>query len=135
MSNKKRTYIARGNQANDVYETQIFNIDNGAAATIDDVFYVPHDTFIDSIYPVYTEATDTAGVASANYKVGTAAGGAQIVAAAALQVSKAVGAAGTAATLVTDFVPAGSTIFFRHTGIAATEGGQYKLRMEYHVKP
>lgn len=135
MSNKQRTWIVRGNQANDVYETQIFNIDNGSGTTIDDVFYCAHDTHIDSVYPVYTEATDTSGVASANYKIGTAAGGAQIVAATALEVLKSVGDAGTAATLVADRVAAGGTLFIRHTGIAATEAGQYKLRIEYHVEP
>lgn len=135
MTNKGGPYVARGNQAHDVYETQIFNIDNGAGTTIDDVFYCVHDTFIDSVYPVYAEATDTAGVASANWKIGTAAGGAQVVAATAYEVSKAVGAAGTAGVLVISFVPAGTTLFVRHTGIAATEGGQAKIRIEYHVKP
>ena len=135
MTSKGSPYVARGAQARDVYETQVFNIDNGNGTTIDDVFYCVHDTFIDDIRAVYTEATDTAGVASANWKVGVAAAGATVVAATALQVSKAVGAAGTAGALLITFVAAGTTLFFRHTGIASTEAGQYKLRMEYHVKP
>lgn len=135
MTHESETWVSRGKQARDVYHTQIFNIDNGAGATIDDVFYCANDTIIDSIYPVYTEATDTTGVASANWRVGVAAAGATVVASTALEVSKAVGAAGTAGTLLLTSFPAGTTLFFRHTGIASTEGGQYKLRMEYHVKP
>jgi len=135
MTNTNNTWIARGAQKNQTYSTQIFNIDNGNGTTIDDVFYCVRDTVIDSIRPVYTEATDTTGAASANWKVGTAAGGTQIVGVTALQVAKAVGAAGTAGTLVATLIPAGSTIFFRHTGVASTEVGQYKLQMEYHVKP
>lgn len=132
----KYPYVARGAQANRIYKTQIFNIDNGNGTTIDDVaFYLDKDVEIISIRPVYTEATDTAGVASANYKVGTTAGGAEIVAATALDVSKAVGGAGAKATLVSSVVPANTAVFTRHTGIAATEGGQYYVQIEYRVKP
>jgi hypothetical protein len=132
----KYPYVARGSQANRIYTTQIFNIDNGAATTIDDcAFSLDQPVEIISIRAIYTEATDTAGVASANYKVGTTAGGAEIVAAFALEVSKAVGAAGTKATLVSDYVPANTTVFVRHTGIAATEAGQYKVQIEYRVRP
>lgn len=135
MTHKNETWISRGKQARDVYHTQIFNIDNGAGTTIDDIFYCVNDTVIDNIYPIYTEATDTAGAASANWKVGVAAAGATVVAATNLEVAKAVGAAGTAGALLLTSFPAGTTLFFRHTGVATTEVGQYKLRMEYHVKP
>lgn len=132
----KYPYVARGAQANRIYKTQIFNIDNGNGTTIDDVaFYLDRDVEIISVRPVYTEATDTAGVASANYKVGTTAGGAEIVAATALDVSKAVGAVGAKATLVSSVVPANTAVFVRHTGIASTEGGQYYVQIEYRVKP
>lgn len=132
----KYTYTARGAQANRIYKTQIFNIDNGSGTTIDDVaFNLDQVVEIISVRPVYTEATDTAGVASANYKVGTTAGGAEIVAATALDVSKAVGGYGSKATLVSSLVPANTTVFVRHTGIAATEAGQYYVQIEYRVKP
>lgn len=131
----KYPYVARGAQANQYYYSQEFNIDNGNGTTIDDVMYCPHDIEVVAIRPLYTEATDTSGVASANYKVGTAAAGAEIVAATALEISKAVGAAGAKATLVASTVAAGSSLFIRHTGIAATEGGKYKVLVEYRVKP
>lgn len=132
----KYPYVARGAQANRVYKSQIFNIDNGAGTTIDDVaFYLDKDVEIISVRPVYTEATDTAGVASATYSVGTTAGGVDLVAATALDVSKAVGAVGAKAALVASVVPANTAVFIRHTGIAATEGGQYYVQIEYRVKP
>lgn len=132
----KFNYVARGSQANRIYKTQVFNIDNGNGTTIDDVaFNLDQMVEIISVRPVYTEATDTAGVASANYKVGTTAGGAEIVTATALDVSKAVGGYGAKATLVSSLVPANTTVFVRHTGIVATEGGQYYVQIEYRVKP
>lgn len=132
----KFPYVARGAQANRVYKTQIFNIDNGAGTTVDDVaFNLDQMVEIVSVRPVYTEATDTAGVASANYKVGTTAGGVDIVAATALDVSKAVGGYGANATLVSTIVPANTSLFIRHTGVAATEAGQYYVQIEYRVAP
>lgn len=132
----KFPYVGRGAQVNRVYKTQIFNIDNGNGTTIDDVaFNLDQLVEIISVRPVYTEATDTAGVASANYKVGTTAGGAEIVAATALDVSKAVGGYGAKATLVSSLVPPNTTVFIRHTGVASTEGGQYYVQIEYRVKP
>lgn len=135
MANKY-PYVARGAQANRVYKSQIFNIDNGAGTTIDDVaFSLDQQVEIIAVRPVYTEATDTAGVASANFKVGTTAGGAEIVAATALDVSKAVGGYGAKAALVAPMVSANTTVFIRHTGIAATEAGQYYVQIEYRVRP
>lgn len=132
----KYPYIARGAQANRIYKSQIFNIDNGAGTTIDDcAFYLDQPVEIIAIRPIYTEATDTTGAASANYKVGTTAGGVDIVAATALEVSKAVGAAGAKATLVTSKFPAETTLFIRHTGVATTEVGQYFVQVEYRVQP
>lgn len=115
--------------------TKDFNIDNGAGTTDDDIVLVPSDgVTIVAVRAVYVEATDTAGAASANFKVGTAVGGAQIVAATALEVSKAVGTK-TAATLVTGAgaIAADGMIAVRHTGIATTEAGQYFVQIEYTV--
>lgn len=135
MANKY-PYVARGAQANRLYRTAVFNIDNGAGTTIDELAFVEDKPVeIVSIRPVYTEATDTAGVASANYKVGTAAGGEQIVASTALDVSKAVAGYGAKATLVASALAANTAVFVRHTGIAATEAGQYFLQIEYRVRP
>ena len=128
--------MARGYQRCNVATSQTFNIDNGAGATIDEVLLsnLPADIEIISIKAVYQEATDTSGVASANFKFGTTVGGTEITAATALEVSKAVGAT-TPATLVVSRVAKGGFLSVRHTGIAATEGGQYKVQVVYMFKP
>jgi hypothetical protein len=112
-----------------------FNIDNGSGTTDDDlILHTDRAITVISAQVVYTEATDTAGVASANIKLGTAAGGAQLVAATAYQVSKAVGDK-TAMTLVTGAgaVAADGEIWARHTGIAATEAGKAKVLVTFVV--
>lgn len=136
-SKDKAPYVARGAQRYRVAKTQTFNIDNGSGTTIDDVMLANLATAIRiiTVRPVYTEATDTAGVASANYKLGTTAGGTEITAATALDVSKAVGGYGSAAALASDIVPVGGTLFCRHTGVAATEAGQYYVQVEYMPMP
>ena len=131
----KGTYLARGFEKYNVATTQTFNIDNGAGATIDEVVIcLPYAIEILHARIIYQEATDTAGVASANVKIGTAAAGEEIVAATAYEVSKAVGGY-TAMTLVNPNVPANTGVFVRHTGIAATEGGQASVQIAYRIKP
>lgn len=128
-------YVARGNQRLIHATTRTtFNIDNGAGTTADDasVGPFPFDCYIVSARAVYTVATDTSGVASANFKTGVAAGGATLVAATALEVSKAIGAY-TEATPLDVVVPANTTIWTRHTGVAATEAGDYFV--EYLILP
>ena len=136
MSNKSRySYIGRGYQRTFVATTRTtFNIDNGAGTTADDASVGPYpfDCYIVSARAVYTEATDTAGAASANFKTGVSAGNASLMAATALEVSKAIGAY-TAGTPLAVVVPANTTIWTRHTGIAATEAGQYFV--EYQILP
>lgn len=113
--------------------TDTFNIDNGSGTTIDDILVVPPVACrIKSIRAVYEEATDTAGAASANFTVGSAVGGAQYVAATALEVSKAIGSY-TDATIVAEEVAANGMIAVRHTGIAVTEAGQYFVQVELEV--
>jgi hypothetical protein len=108
-----------------------FNIDNGSGTTEDDIILVPNRTIVIlSARVVYVEATDTAGAAGATVQLGTAVGGEQIAAAAALEVSKAVGDY-TDLTLVSGIVVANGMIAVRHTGIAATEAGQYFVQIEY----
>lgn len=126
-------YIARGNERFNYAVSVEFNIDNGSGATTDDIILVPDkDIFITHARVFYTEATDTAGAASATVKIGTTSGGAEIVAATNLQVSKAIGAT-TALTLVKNFAAAGSIISVRHTGVATTEGGKYKVQIRYRL--
>lgn len=134
----KLPYIARGNQRLAWFRSKTFNIDNGSGTTDDDLIFsdLDVDAYVMHVRAVYIEATDTAGAASANFKLGTAAGGAQVVAATALEVSKAVGAA-TVASLVAgaNKIAAGGALFARHTGIAATEAGQYFLQIGVLLAP
>lgn len=138
MANKdKFGYIARGNQRLLYMRTNTtFNIDNGAGTTADDssIGPFPFDCIIVTARAVYTEATDTTGVATANFKTGVAAGGATLVAATALEVSKAIGAYTDAVPLAVA-VPANTTVWTRHTGVAATETGQYFVLYGILPKP
>ena len=136
MTKAKYPYIARGNQRYEIARTDVYNVDNGAGATIDFPLFsgLSSDVIIVAVRAVYTEATDTAGAARANFKLGTTAGGTDIVGATALEVSKAVGAY-TTATIVAEVIAAGSTLFCRHTGVASTEVGQYYVQVTYMRKP
>lgn len=137
MPVSKYPYIARGKQRYDVIRTKTFNVDNGAGTTDDDVLlYAVEDLQIMDACIVYSEATDTSGAGSANVKIGTTAGGAEIVAQTAIGTSKAIGSI-TALTIVAggDFVPAGTSVRVRHTGVAATEVGQYHVQVRYIRKP
>jgi len=106
-----------------------FNIDNGAGTTEDDVFHVPRDLLITRVRRIYTEASDSS-MGSATTKVGTTAGGAEIVASWTVTESQSIGAYENA-TLVERFVAAGGFICVRHTGIAATQVGKYKVQVEF----
>jgi hypothetical protein len=136
MTASKFPYIARGNQRYNIARSKTFNIDNGSGTTDDDVILanLPSDADIVSVQAVYVEATDTAGAENANFKLGTTAGGNGIVAATALEVSKAVGAV-TSSTLTASRLAAGSSLFARHTGVATTQPGQYWLEVVYMLKP
>lgn len=131
----KYSYIARGNQRKIVVTSKEFNIDNGAGTTDDDVLCnFPFECRVVNVRAIYTVATDTAGAASANFIVGIAAAGATIVAATPLQVSKAIGAT-TTATVLADLLAADTTLWVRHTGIAATEVGNYRVQVVLLPKP
>lgn len=132
----KGPYILRGNQKYLVTKSAVFNIDNGAGTTVDDVILAGLDFNIEilSAKLVYTEATDTAGAASANVKLGTTAGGVEVVAQTALSAAKAVGSTQTL-TLVATRINSGTSLFVRHTGIAATEAGQYYALIQYRILP
>lgn len=130
------TYIARDDDRLNYVRSDTFNFDNGAGATIDDVVLLLDKPIeIVSARVVYEEATDTSGAASANVKIGTAAGGDQIVAATAYGTSKAVGSYTTLTVKDSGkFVPANTAVFVRHTGIAATEGGQGYVQICYRFR-
>ena len=132
----KYGYVARGYQRAVLLRTPIINVDNGNGTTLDHLLFanLPTDAYVLNVQFVYTEATDTAGAASANFKLGTAVGGAQVVAATAYEVSKAVGST-TTTTIVDGFVAAGGACFVRHTGIAATEAGQGYVQAVVLLKP
>lgn len=132
---EKYPYVARGNQRKIVVTSKEFNIDNGAGATDDDVLVnLPFECSVESVRAIYTVATDTSGVASANFKLGVAAGGDTIVAATALEISKAVGGT-TNATIAAGRLAANTTLWVRHTGIAATEAGNYRVQVTLLPKP
>lgn len=124
-------YISRGKNKLHTFRSKTFNIDNGAGTTDDDVFYLPYKTVLVAAYKVYTEATDTTGAASANVKIGTTAGGTDIAASTALDAGSTAVGTGVAITLVKWTIPAASTIFIRHTGVATTEVGQYYVELIY----
>lgn len=114
-----------------------FTIGNGAGTTDDDILFLSSDgCTVIAANVVYTVATDSAGAASANVKVGTAVGGAQVVNTTALQISKAAGSR-TALVLETGTgvlnIAANGFLAVRHTGVAATEAGKYKVVVEYTV--
>jgi hypothetical protein len=112
--------------------TRIFDIDNGAATTVDDAFLIhPYPITIISAKVLYTTAT-TGTVAAALIQLGTAVDGEQIVAETALANTKAVGTT-TSLTIVSGAVAANTMVTARHTGIAATAAGEYRVVVEYRV--
>lgn len=113
--------------------SEAFNLDNGNGTTIDRVL-MRHSKAL-KLYRariVYDDAT-TGTVAAGSLSVGTAVGGAQIIAATNYENTKAVGTTTTATLLVTD-VAADQAIYVRHTGVAATQAGMAHLELEYAVK-
>ena len=108
--------------------SQVINIDNGAGTTLDEALFRVGSKGgrLVRVYAIYNEAAGT--VAGANFKLGSAAGGAQYVAATAD--SAAIGDV-TSATLVEDVIPANGSVFLRHTGIATTAAGQVFVCVEY----
>ena len=136
-NNTKYPHIARGNQRYLRSRTLTpYNIDNGAGTTIDEVLTggFPFETILVDARAVYTEATDTTGAASANFKLGITAGGATLVAATALEAAKAIGGYTEGIPLAVP-LPANTPVFVRHTGVAVTEVGQYYVEALFLPKP
>jgi hypothetical protein len=124
--------IPRGDARRQIVQTQLFNIDNGAGVTIDDVvLYCSQPISIKAARVVYSGAT-TGTVAAATVGIGTAVAGVELVAATALENTKAVGTV-TALTLkaAAASVAANTPIIVRHTGIAVTAAGEYRVIIEF----
>jgi len=111
--------------------SKVFNIDNGNGTTADDVFSFPGPIQVVHVRIVYTEASDSSMVPG-TFKVGTAVGGAQIVAATSQEESKSVGTY-TEGTIVAGagYIPANGILAIRHTGVATTQLGEYKVLIGY----
>lgn len=132
---EKYPFVGRGNQRKIVVFSKEFNIDNGSGTTDDDVLCnLPFECQVTDIRAVYTVATDSSGSASANFSVGIAAGGTTIAAATALEVSQAIGDT-TSAAIVANVLAANTTLWVRHTGVAATEAGNYRVQITLLPKP
>lgn len=128
------TYIPRGSGKRHLMQTKQFNIDNGAGTTDDDAFLISNQPIsIKKATVLYTNAT-TGTVAAATIQLGTTAGGAELVAATALENTKAIGTT-TALTLkaAAAFVAANTMLTARHTGVATTAAGEYRVIVEFEV--
>lgn len=121
------------NARREIVRSKVFNIDNGAGTADDDIVLVPTSQIVLlAARVVYTEATDGTGADGATVAVGTTVGGTELVTTTSLSVSKATGSF-DALTLAATTVTADAPVVVRHTGIAATEGGQYYVQFEYVV--
>lgn len=125
-------YTPRGSMTRRVARSKQFNIDNGSGTT-DDCCVLRHSQPIRlrAARAVYTDAT-TGTVAAATIQLGVAVAGATVIAATALENSKAIGTATALTLLITD-IAANTPLIARHTGIAATAAGEYFLELEYDL--
>lgn len=113
--------------------SEAFNLDNGAAATIDAVLMRPARAVrITACRIVYEDAT-TGTVAAGSAQVGTTVGGTEIVAATNYENAKAVGTT-TAMVVVSGAVAAGTPVLVRHTGVAVTQAGEAVVECDWHYR-
>ena len=110
--------------------SKTFNVDSGAATADNDVIYFPVACTLTSADLVFSEATDSTGAGDCLIRIGSADNGEQYVASVTVGVSKAIGAL-TPLTLVTPTVAAASSLFIRHTGVATTDTGEYRVCIRY----
>ena len=82
---------------------------------------------------LYNEASETTGAATGDITIGTTTGGAEIVAAASYEVSKATGFY-SALTLVTGVLAAGTSVFVSHDDAGASVPGTVFLIMKIRVE-
>jgi hypothetical protein len=109
---------------------QAFDLDNGSGTTIDETLFNsgPRGARLVRVYALYEVTAGT--VASGNFKLGVAAGGATLVAATAYTDSAAAGDV-TEAAIVLDAIPPNTTVFVRHTGVGATQAGSAYVIAEF----
>jgi len=115
-------------------KTSVQDIDTIGAANYDEVILVPStDIEITEVRIVY-DKEQSGTVAGGSVKVGTTAGGEQIVAATALEDTKAVGYC-KVCTLVEDTVAVAvsTPIFVRIAGVAAIQAGAVHVEMDYYA--
>lgn len=103
--------------------------DISAADSEQVVLYAKQAITIRRAYLLWEEATGASGAAEGDITIGTATGGAQIVAAAAYAVSKASGSVQDL-TLVTGALTAAQSVFASHD-IATGAAGTYRLVLEW----
>jgi hypothetical protein len=128
------TYIPRGAGKRQLARSVAFDLDNGNGITIDDVVLKHSQAIrIDAARIVYVDAA-TETVAGGTAQVGTTLGGDELVAATAYADTSAIGTT-TALVLDSTAVPAGTSIFVRHTGVDATQAGSAVVELEYTVLP
>jgi len=126
------TYVLRGEQRRRIARSRLFDIDNGAGVTVDDVV-LRHSQAVQLLTARIVYATEDAGtVAGANIRIGTTVAGTQIAGSTAYVNGSAVGGA-TAVPLVQREIPANTPVIVRHTGIAATVPGEAYVEIEYVV--
>lgn len=127
-----QTLALRGDNGRQTVASKIFDIDNGNGTTIDDAILLCSKSIrLLAAYVLYTTAT-AGTVAAATIQLGVAVAGSTVIAATALENAKAVGAKTDLTLLVRD-IAAGTPLIARHTGIAATVAGEYRLVVEYEV--
>jgi len=112
-----------------IIQTFEFDVDNGNGTTEDWVWSPRKDIYILNAYITYTEATDSS-MGSPTVKIGTTAGGSQIVASFTIPESQSIGGY-SELTIVEGFVAANGFVCVRHTGIASTQAGKYIVFLEY----
>lgn len=113
-------------------KTSVQDIDTIGAANYDEVILVPSTGIKITEVRIVYDKEQSGTVAGGSVKVGTTAGGEQIVAATALENAKAVGYC-KVCTLVAGTVAADTPIFVRITGVAATQAGAVHVEMDYYT--
>lgn len=112
-----------------VWHSESFDLDNGAGTTVDRAIRFEHDVTLVTARIMFEDAT-TGTVAAGNMRLGTSVGGSEIAAAVAYGDGLAVGVS-LGLTLLVTAITAGTSIYIRHTGVAATQAGRAHLQLEY----
>lgn len=110
--------------------SQFFDIDNGAGTTIDAALIRPARPIVITACRIVYQGATTGTIAAGNAKVGITVGGAEVVAATAYANAATVGAT-TAMVVVAGYIPAGTPVLVRHTGVAATAAGEAVVECDY----